>query len=145
MRTGKRVRSNMLSAVSARGKLRFMVIKGGVGASVFIQFLKRLMHGAKHPIFLIVDGHPSHRAKMTTRFVESLNGKLRLFFLPGYSPDLNPDELVWREVKHHEVGRQLLEDANELSSKVSASLRSLQHRPKTVRSFFKTPTTSYAK
>jgi transposase len=96
------------------------------------------------PIFLIVDGHPSHRAKMTKRFVESLNGKLRLFFLPGYSPDLNPDELVWRQVKHHDIGRQLLEDAAELIPKVHHSLRSLQRRPDIVRSFFKTPTTSYA-
>ena len=81
LRTGKRVSCNMLSAVSAQGELRFMVRRGGVGAAVFIQFLTRLMHGMERPIFLIVDGHPSHRAKMTTRFVESLKGKLRLFFL----------------------------------------------------------------
>jgi len=143
-RTGKRVRCNMLSAVSPRGELRFMVRKGTVGAAVFIQFLKRLIHGGKRPIFLIVDGHPSHRSKMTKRFVESLDGKLRLFFLPGYSPDLNPDELVWRQVKHHGLGRQLLDDADELASRVSSSLRSLQRRPKTVRSFFATPTTRYA-
>ena len=93
-RTGKRISCNMLSAVSARGELRFMVTPGRVGAAAFTEFLKRLVHGVTRPIFLIVDGHPSHRAKMTKRFVESLNGKLRLFFLPGYSPDLNPDELV---------------------------------------------------
>jgi transposase len=143
-RTGKRISCNMLSAVSARGELRFMVKQGGVGAAAFIEFLKRLVHGMDGPIFLIVDGHPSHRAKMTKRFVESLNGKLRLFFLPGYSPDLNPDELVWRQVKHHDIGRQLLEDAAELIPKVHHSLRSLQRRPDIVRSFFKTPTTSYA-
>jgi transposase len=144
-RTGKRVRCNMLSAVSARGELRFMVTRAGVGAAVFIQFLKRLMHGVKHLIFLIVDGHPSHRSKMTQRFVNSLNGKLRLFFLPGYSPDLNPDELVWRHVKHHDIGRQLLQDADELIPKVHGSLRSLQRRPEIVRSFFTMPTTCYAR
>ena len=144
VRTGKRVRCNMLSAVSARGELRFMVTRAGVGAAVFIQFLKRLVHGVKQSIFLIVDGHPSHRSKMTTRFVESLNGRLRLFFLPGYSPDLNPDELVWRHVKHHDIGRQLLEDADELIPKVHASLRSLQRTPRIVRSFFMMPTTCYA-
>jgi transposase len=72
---------------------------------------------------------------MTTRFVESLNGKLRLFFLPGYSPDLNPDELVWRHVKHHDIGRQLLEDAADLLPKVHSSLRSLQRRPGIIRAF----------
>lgn len=142
--TGKRVSCNMLSAVSARGELRFMVKKGSVGAAVFIEFLKRLVHGMKRPVFLIVDGHPSHRAKMTTRFVESLNGKLRLFFLPGYSPDLNPDELVWRQVKYHDIGRQLIDDANELVSRVFSALRSLQRRPGIIRSFFATPTTRYA-
>jgi len=145
MRTGKRVSCNMLSAISARGELRFMVRQGGVGAAAFIQFLKRLMHGMKRPIFLIVDGHPSHRAKMTQRYVESLNGKLQLFFLPGYSPDLNPDELVWRHVKHHDIGRQLLETPEELIPRVHASLRSLQRRPDIVRSFFTMETTSYAR
>ena len=143
-RTGKRVSCNMLSAVSARGELRFMVRRGGVGAAVFIQFLRRLRHGVKRPIFLIVDGHPSHRAKMTRRFVDAQNGKLRLFFLPGYSPDLNPDELVWRHVKHHDIGRQLLRDADELLPQVHASLRSLQRRPDIVQSFFATPSTCYA-
>ena len=144
-RTGKRVSCNMLSAVSARGELRFMVSRGRVGAAAFIQFLKRLMHGMKRPVFLIVDGHPSHRAKLTQRYVESLNGNLQLFFLPGYSPDLNPDELVWRHVKHHDIGRQLLENADELIPRVHASLRSLQRRPDIVRSFFTTATTSYAR
>ena len=145
LRTGKRVSCNILSAVSSRGVLRFMVKEGGVGAAVFIQFLKRLMHGTTRPIFLIVDGHPSHRAKMTIRFIESLNGRIRLFFLPGYSPDLNPDELVWREIKSHDIGRQSLEDAGELTTKVCSALRRLQHKPETVRSFFAMPTTRYAK
>ena len=144
LRTGKRVSCNMLSAVSSRGELRFMVKNGGVGAGTFIQFLKRLIHGTTHPIFLVVDGHPAHRAKMTTRFVESLNGKIQIFFLPGYSPDLNPDELVWREIKNHDIGRQSLKDAGELTCKVYSALRHLQHDSKTVRSFFNAPTTRYA-
>jgi transposase len=142
--TGKRVSCNMISAVSARGDLRFMVRKGSVGAAAFIEFLKRLLRGAKRPIFLIVDGHPSHRAKMTKRFVESLGGKLQLFFLPGYSPDLNPDELVWRQVKHHDLGRQLLQRAEDLIARASAALRSLQRKPTVIRAFFRMPTTRYA-
>jgi transposase len=69
--------------------------KGGVNADVFIEFLKRLIAGAEKTIFLIVDRGPAHRAKKTQAFVETLGGKLRLFFLPPYSPDRNPDELVW--------------------------------------------------
>ena len=92
--TGQRFSLNMISAISARGELRFMVVRGGVGAGVFITFLKRLVHGQRRPIYLIVDGHPSHRAKKVKSYVESLQGKLRLFFLPPYSPELNPDERV---------------------------------------------------
>ena len=74
---------SLISAVTARGHMRFMIKeKGGVTADVFIEFLKRLMVGATHPIFLIVDRGPAHRAKKTNAFVETLGGKLRLFFLP---------------------------------------------------------------
>ena len=84
-----------ISAVAARGHMRFMIKKkGGVNADVFIEFLKRLTVGATRPIFLIVDRGPAHRAKTTKAFVETLDGKLQLFFLPPYSPDRNPDELV---------------------------------------------------
>ena len=86
--------------------MRFMVkATGGVNADVFIEFLKRLLVGATRPIFLIVDRGPAHRAKKTQAFVESLGGRLRLFFLPPYSPDRNPDELVWKHLKADTVGR----------------------------------------
>jgi hypothetical protein len=61
--TGRRFSLNMISAISPRGALRFMVVKGGVGPRVFINFLKRLMHGQRRPVFLIVDGHPAHRGR----------------------------------------------------------------------------------
>lgn len=77
-----------------RGALRFMMVRVGVGASVFIEFLKHLMQGQRRKVFLIVDGHPSHRAKKVKTSVESLKGKLQSFFLPPYFPELNPDELA---------------------------------------------------
>ena len=101
--TGQRFSLNMISAISPRGALRFMVVKGGVGAKVFIGFLKRLMHGQRRPVYLILDGHPSHRAKAVKAHVESLGGRLKLFFLPPYSPELNPDELVWNDVTNQYV------------------------------------------
>ena len=88
--TGQRFSVNVLSVLSPRGALRFVVVRGGVGASVFIEFLKRLMQGQRRKAFLIVDSHPSHRAKKVKTFVESLKGKLQLFFLPPYSSELNP-------------------------------------------------------
>jgi hypothetical protein len=84
---------SLISAVTARGHMRFMIKeKGGVNADVFIEFLKRLMVGATHPIFLIVDRGPAHRAKKTKAFVETLGGKLRLFFcLPSSSQKKRSD------------------------------------------------------
>ncbi len=142
--TGQRFSLNMISAISPRGELRFMVVKGGVGAEVFIRFLKRLIEGAKRPIFLIVDGHPSHRARAVKAYVESLGGHLKLFFLPAYSPELNPDEQVWNDVKNNAVGRTRLEDPEDLHRTVVGRLRFLQKSPQRVRNFFQMPETRYA-
>lgn len=141
--TGKRHSLNMISAISPRGDLRFMVVKGCVGAKVFIGFLKRLIQGATRPVFLILDRHPAHVAKLTRAFVESTKGKLRIFFLPPYSPELNPDEYVWNNLKAT-VGRKMTTHAEEMKSRVISHLRSLQKNPEKVRSFFRAPTTSYA-
>ena len=143
-RTGQRVSCNMISAVAAKGLMRFMVTKGRVTARVFIDFCRRLIKNAKRPIFLIVDGHPTHRAKLTQEFVRSTDGKLRLFFLPPYSPELNPDELVWRDVKAHTIGRHAIESHRHLRDLALSALRRLQKTPGKIRGFFRSPTTAYA-
>jgi transposase len=112
--TGQRVSLNMISAVSARGGLRFMVVKGKLNAARYVQFLKRLMQNAFRPVFLIVDGHPVHKSRAVRAYAASTKGKLRLFYLPPYSPELNPDEQVWNHVKHHGVGRALVEGHDHL-------------------------------
>lgn len=109
--TGQRFSLNMISAVATQGEFRFMLYEGTVGAKVFVEFLKRLMLNAERPVFLIVDGHPIHKAKVVRRYIESLDGKLKLFYLPPYSPHLNPDETVWAHVKRRIScpGRELKE------------------------------------
>jgi len=142
--TGQRSSVNMISAVSARGVLRFMLSKGKVNGPVFVGFLKRLMHNAPGPVFLILDGGSYHRSRPVQEFVASLGGKLRLFFLPPYSPELNPDEQVWNYVKHHGVAKAALRNGKELKQFVMARLQSLQKMPWTIRTFFLTPDTQYA-
>lgn len=142
--TGQRNSVNMISAVSARGHLRFMLTKGRVNGPVFVEFLKRLMHNAQRPIFLILDGGSFHRSGPVRDYVRSLEGKLQLFFLPPYSPELNPDEQVWNYVKHHGVAKAALHGRDELKKFVMARLRSLQKLPWTIRMFFLTPDTQYA-
>lgn len=113
--TGARFGLNLISAVSAQGEFRFMITHGRVGARVFIDFIKRLIHNAPGPIFLIVDGHPAHKAIIVKKFVESSKDKFRLFFLPAYSPELNPDERVWNDLKNSAIGRKTI--ANPFSLK----------------------------
>jgi transposase len=141
--TGARYSVNMLSAVTAKGALRFMVHEGTVNASVFIDFCKRLLHDAPGPVYLIVDGHPAHRAKATTTFVASTDGRLRLIFLPGYSPELNPDEWVWKNVKHDRIGKTGVTSKHDLKTKAIGALRRLQKLPALIRAFFADPHLRY--
>ncbi len=108
----------MISAVSPRGLMRFMVTKGSVTAAVFMEFLQRLLINAPGPVFVIVDGHPTHKAKSVKKFVEAQRGNLKLFYLPAYSPELNPDELVWNDLKNNCVGRKILTSREELQGHV---------------------------
>lgn len=142
--TGQRFSLNMISAITPRGQLRFMVTPKRIGTTVFAEFLWRLVHGWKRPIFLIVDGHPTHKAKRVKAFVERMQGKLRLFYLPPYSPELNPDEYVWNDVKSNGVGRSIIAEVRGLRSAVASRLRYLQKNPQHVRTFFQSETTKYA-
>src|SRR5499425_1009798 len=143
--TGARHGMSLISAITAKGHMRFMIKeKGGVNAAVFIEFLKRLVAGSARPIFLIVDRGPAHIAKKTRAFVESQNGRLRLFYLPPYSPDRNPDELVWKHLQADTVGRTAITDKHDFKAKVRASMRQLQNDPEKIRSFYQKPSLKYA-
>ena len=143
--TGARYRMSLISAVTSRGHMRFMIKEtGGVNADVFIEFLRRLMIGSKNRIFIIVDRGPAHVAKKTKAFVASLGGRLRLFYLPPYSPDKNPDELVWKHLKADTVGRTSITSFDDFKDKVRSSMLSLQRSPAKIRAFFQKPSLQYA-
>lgn len=142
--TGARFSVNMISALSPRGDFRFMVVEGSISSSIFIEFMKRLLVGSKKKIFLIVDGHPTHRSKKVKEFVTSMCGEIELFFLPPYSPELNPDELAWNVLKNGIVGKSTVKSRAELKSKVISGLRKIQKNPDKVKGFFQHPKTKYA-
>ena len=142
--TGARYRLNMISAVNRRGRMRFMLEKQGLNAEVICRFLDRLMAGSKAPVFLIWDGHPMHKSKKVTEKVASYGGMLRLYLLPSYSPELNPGEGVWREVKAHRLGRAGIFSFADMQSRALGALRSLLKRPDVICGFFHTPSTLYA-
>lgn len=137
--TGARFSINMISAITSGGKLRFMVTEKRFNADVFIEFMKRLITGGSNPVFLIVDGHPVHKAKKVKDFVKSSGGKIELFYLPGYSPELNPDEFVWNHVKHHSIGKKIVTGPHQLKKLAISALRRLARIPDIILGFFKAP------
>jgi transposase len=145
--TGARFGLNMISAISAKGALRFSILAGTLTTRVFIAFLQRLLHdAAQHgggPVFCIVDNHPVHRAKAVAKFVDSTNGKLWLYRLPAYSPQLNPDEWVWQNVKHDGVAPAAVKGPEQMKAVVTGRLRRLQRLPHIVRGFFGDPELTY--
>jgi transposase len=142
--TGARHRLNMLSVVNRRGRMRFMIEKDGGNGEVMCRFLDRLMLGSSKPVFLIWDGHPTHKSLEVAEKIRSYEGRLRVFLLPGYSPELNPGEGVWREVKSHRLGRAGVFSFADMKSKALGALRHLAHRPDNIRKLFLTPSTRYA-
>ncbi len=142
--TGSRFSLNIISAVSAQGEFRFMIKKGTIGAKVFLEFIKRLIENADRPIFLIVDGHPAHKAKCVKKYIAEVGNRFKLFYLPPYSPELNPDERVWNDLKNNGIGRKAIKDKDELKHEVISYLRFIQKTPSRVRAYFQNEPTKYA-
>jgi transposase len=119
-----------------------MLHEGTVTAEVFREFLKRLLIGAEKPVFVVIDGHPIHKAKLVRMFVDAQKGKLKLFYLPPYSPHLNPDEQVWAHVKRR-VARQVAQSKDDMTRLALGALRRIQKLPELVKSFFLQPECQY--
>jgi transposase len=144
--TGQRFGANVISAISNQGQLQFMVFKKRFIAKVLIEFLSRLIRqAAGRKLILILDGHPVHRAAAVRRFVEAHADQLELVFLPGYSPELNPTELLNQDVKTNALGRRRPHSQNELIDDTRSYLRSTQRRPRLVARYFDGKHVSYAK
>ena len=144
-RTGKRFRVNMISAISNQGRLRFRLFTGSFTGAVFIDFLRRLLRDCQgRKVHLIVDGHPVHRAKLVSAWVGRHAERIELHFLPGYSPELNPVELLNHDVKANAAGRRRPRSAGELREELHGYLRRRQRQPQVLVRFFDHPTTRYA-
>jgi transposase len=141
--TGARFSLNMVAAITPKGEMHFMIVKGTVNATVICNFLKRLMHGHQNKVFLIWDGHPTHKSKSVKNCIASFDGRLEIFLLPSYSPDLNPIEQLWNHTKNNGVGRQPVNGPDQLKRAVINKLRSLQKLPKLIATFFRHPDCRY--
>jgi transposase len=142
--TGKRFGCNMISAITNRGQLLFMVFQQRFTTPVFLMFLRRLVRQVGRKAVLIVDGHPVHRAAAVKRWASEHASQLRLLYLPGYSPKLNPDELLNQDVKSNAVGRRRPRDQKQMIHGVRTYLRSTQRQPEIVQRFFHQEDVRYA-
>lgn len=144
--TGQRFSANVISAISNQGHLQFRVFSERFTAKVFIDFLRRLIRQAGgQKVVLILDGHPVHRAKKVSRWVAERASEIELEFLPGYSPELNPTELLNQDVKSNALGRRRPHDRDEMVADTRSYLRSTQRRPDIVVNYFDGEHVNYAK
>ena len=142
-RPGQRQTISAASAVNAKGGFWYCTYEGGLTAELFVRLLRQLMRYRVRPVHLVVDGLPAHKTRLVKDYVASTEGRLTLHFLPGYAPDLNPDELVWSYVKRTGVARKPLRKGEKLREKIDAQLAAIKQAPALVRSFFLTPSVAY--
>ena len=137
--TGQRFRCDKNAAITDRGRLAFMIFRKRFTAPVFLNFLRRLVRSrqkAKRKVYLIADGHRVHKSRAVTRWLEHHAAQIRIFWLPSYSPELNPDELLNQDVKTNALGRVRPENLHQMMEFVRSYLRITQGSPKRVKDTF---------
>lgn len=143
--SGQRQSINVISAVTARGEFWAATYTGKLNAEAFVSFLQNFMKGRSGKVFLVVDGHPAHKANIVKRYIQSLEGRLELHFLPPYAPDLNPDEFVWSHMKTNGVSKRPLKKNESMRERVEQDLANIKSNRELVCSFFCAATVAYAK
>lgn len=135
--TGKRFQMNMISTVTNKGTLRFMLFEESFTTDVFLRFLNRLVKGSETKIFLISDNLRVHHAKLLKPWLEKNKDKIELFHLPSYNPELNPGEQLNQDVKSNAVGRKRAKTIVEMKNNIMHYLFGTQKSPELVKSYFK--------
>lgn len=141
----KRFSCNMISTVTNNGSMRFMVYEGSMTSEVFLKFLKRLIRNQKQKIFLIVDNLRVHHSKKVQNWINGNRSKIELFFLPPYSPELNPDELLNHDVKMmYKKRASLIRNQSAFKSTLQSYLFKLQKNTTKIMNFFQKNYVLYA-
>jgi len=142
--SGQRQSINAISALSHKGGFWYMVYTGRFNSSKFIECLKNFMRYRRNPVFIILDGHPVHKAKAVEKYIDGLKGKLEMYLLPPYAPELNPDELVWNQMRNIGTSKKPLRKGESLKKRAILDLESIKSKKKLILSFFKNEKVAYA-
>lgn len=138
-------RVNLISTVTNQGKVRFMVYDGKMNSDTMIKFMERLIKGSERKVFLILDNLKVHHSYMVKDWIEEHKTRIEVFFLPSYSPELNPDEYLNCDLKAGVHSGTPARTKDQLKRKAVSHLRKLQKLPKRVVKYFKHPKIAYAK
>lgn len=144
MGTGRRFGANVLSAITNRGDIAFMVFKRKFKAIVFICFMRRLIKQMRRKVFFIVDGHPVHKSRAVRAWLEQNRSKIRIYFIPPYSPELNPDEMLNQDMKANAVGKKNPRNQLTLMKNLRNYLVRRSKSPGIVRRYFHEESVLYA-
>ena len=140
---GQRQSISAASAGSAKGAFWFATYHGALNGESFVGLLKKLMHRRKKPVRLVLDGLPAHKTKAVKTSVPATQGRLPVHMLPGYAPELNPDDLVWSHAKRTGHARRPLHKGEKLEPRVAAPRAEIGKNPRLVRSCFRHPSVAY--
>ncbi len=142
--TGRKDRINMVSAITNQGKVRFMFYKETMNSKRLITFMKRLIKDAGRKVYLILDNLKVHHSGAVTNWREKHKEKIEVFYLPSYSPELNPDEYLNNSLKGRVHSAVRAQNANQLESKARKHMRNLQNNRSKVKKFIEHPCAAYA-
>ena len=134
--SGQRQSINVISAINASGAFWSATYTGKLDSEAFVIFLRNFMKGRRTKVFLVVDGHPAHKARIVQEYVAGTQGRLELHFLPPYAPDLNPDEFVWNYMKTTGVSKKPLKKNESLRARIEQDLINISNDAILVASFF---------
>lgn len=137
-------RVNMISSITNRGKVRFMLYKETMTSQVLIKFMSRLVKGSDRKVFLILDNLRVHHSKLVKAWLEENKEQIAVFYLPSYSPEINPDEYLNGDLKQCIRSGLPARTEKALTKKTRSFMRKLQNRPKHVSNYFKHPKIAYA-
>jgi transposase len=140
----RRANVGLISAVTSRAELRWMVLDGAIRAPLLIDFLARLVRDAAAKVFLILDNLAVHRARSVQAWLAEHRTQIEVFYLPSYSPELNPDEGVNADLKQALPRKSPARSRQELKRRVIGHMRKLAKLPRRVRSYFRHPAFRYA-
>ena len=143
-KTGQRFSLNMISAISNRGHLQFMILEGRFNGEVFQTFLQQLIKYSRQKIYFVTDGHPAHKTKKLNEWLSENKERIEVFFLPPYSPELNPQEYVNQDVKTNVIGKKRPVNKAQMRANVEVFMNKRKNDKKQVQKYFHVSHVRYA-